>query len=54
LILGEPPPGVAGQLGMGLGISFMAVLLIAEVVFLYRKYGFNLSNNRQTLYEMSS
>jgi hypothetical protein len=38
---------------MGLGISFMAVLLIAEVIFLYRKFGLNPSN-RQSQYEMSS
>jgi hypothetical protein len=38
---------------MGLGISFIAILLIAEVIILYRKFGMN-TPNRQSQYEMSS
>ena len=38
LPLGESPPGLAARLGMGLGISFLAVLLIGEIVFLYLKF----------------
>ena len=38
LHLGESSPGLAARLGMGLGISFLAVLLIGEIVFLYWKF----------------
>ncbi|CAF5114174.1 unnamed protein product, partial [Rotaria sp. Silwood1] len=31
-----PSPGIPAQLGMGLGISFFGVLLIAETILLYR------------------
>jgi len=43
--LGESPPGLAGQLGMGLGITFMGIIVIVLVVYLYRKYGFNNRRN---------
>ncbi|CAF1149631.1 unnamed protein product [Rotaria sp. Silwood1] len=33
---GGPSPGVPAQLGMGLGISFFGVILIAETILLYR------------------
>ncbi|CAF3684509.1 unnamed protein product [Rotaria sp. Silwood1] len=33
---GGPSPGIPAQLGMGLGISFFGVLLIAETILLYR------------------
>lgn len=31
--IGESPPGLAARLGMGLGISFLGVLLIGEIAF---------------------
>ncbi|CAM4925807.1 unnamed protein product [Rotaria socialis] len=42
-IVGESPPGTAAQLGMGLGISFIGIILTIEIVYLYRKYGCNQS-----------
>lgn len=35
----EQPPGRAAQLGMGLGITFFVIIVVVEVLFLYRKYG---------------
>ncbi|CAF0958738.1 unnamed protein product [Rotaria magnacalcarata] len=43
LIMGESPPGTAAQLGMGLGISFVGIILIIEIIYLYRRYGCNQS-----------
>ena len=36
---GESPPGQAAQIGMGIGISFMAVILIVEIIVLKRFTG---------------
>ncbi|CAF1394313.1 unnamed protein product [Rotaria sordida] len=38
---GESPPGVAAQLGMGVGITIIGILLIGEIIYFYRKYGLN-------------
>ncbi|CAF3965631.1 unnamed protein product, partial [Rotaria sordida] len=38
---GESSPGVAAQLGMGLGITIIGILLIGEIIYFYRKYGLN-------------
>jgi len=53
VFLGESPPGVAAQLGMGLGITIIGVLLIVEIIYLYRKYGWN-RPRRQSNYEFTS
>lgn len=51
ICLGEPPPGRAAQLGMGLGITFIGLIVIAEIAFLYKKYGFS-SSARASDYEL--
>jgi hypothetical protein len=51
LFLGESPPGLAAQLGMGFGITIISVLVIGEVIFLYRKYG-PTGSTRQRQYEL--
>ena len=52
-VLGESPPGMAARLGMGLGITIIAVILIVEIIFLYRKYGCSPSS-RESAYALSS
>jgi hypothetical protein len=56
LFLGESPPGAAGRLGMGLGITIIGILFIIEIVYFYRKYGCNASpmRMRQSQYELPS
>ncbi|CAF3598855.1 unnamed protein product [Rotaria sp. Silwood1] len=41
VFLGESPPGVAAQLGMGISITIIGIILIGEIIFFYRKYGLN-------------
>lgn len=50
---GEPPPGLAAKLGMGLGISFLAVIIIAEIVFFKVIKGRLPSLNRGSDYELT-
>ncbi len=50
--LGESPPGLAGQLGMGLGITLIGIVVIVLIVYLYRKYGFN-NRRRPSDYELT-
>jgi len=53
--LGESPPGVAGRLGMGLGITFFGILVIVLIAYLYRKYGCNNPRQRRPLdYELTN
>ncbi|CAF3319575.1 unnamed protein product [Rotaria socialis] len=49
---GGSSPGIPAQLGMGLGISLIGILLIAEIIFLYRKYGLS-NTQRQRQYAMT-
>jgi len=44
---GGKSPGLPAQLGMGLGISLIGVLLIAEIIFLYWKFGLSNSPRRE-------
>ena len=49
--LGESPPGQAAQIGMGIGITAIAVLAIVETVILARKYG-STALGRQSNYQL--
>jgi hypothetical protein len=53
LILGESPPGVGARLGMGLGITIIAIILFVEIIYFYRKYGCD-TPTRQLNYELPS
>jgi hypothetical protein len=44
---GGSSPGVPAQIGMGLGISLIGILLIIEIVVLYRKYGASKSSRHE-------
>jgi hypothetical protein len=44
---GGQSPGIPAQLGMGIGISLIGVLLIAEIIFLYWKFGLSNSPRRE-------
>ncbi|CAF0885916.1 unnamed protein product [Adineta steineri] len=48
---GDSPPGLPAKLGMGFGITIIGVLLIVEIIFLYRKFGLN-NSSREANYEM--